>query len=117
MSTKDIYSKIMESEVFRLNGPSINLSESLIQLGNAVADEEETNWNIGEYTEAPLSELVVGAYWSLAEWHEGQASESYAALSTLGRIYTPNMASAPDEDDSAFDAYSLINAHFEKGGR
>lgn len=113
MQTTDIYEEIMASEVFRLNGPKIALPEKLIELAQAIQAENETDWNMGEFTEAPLSELVVGAYWALTEWHAGQWSESYAALCALGEIFQPGMSTAPDEDDPAFTAYELVNKWFE----
>lgn len=103
----------MASEVFRLNGPKIALPEKLIELAEAIKSEEETDWNMGEFTEAPLSELIVGAYWALTEWHAGQWSESYAALCALGGIFSPGMTNAPDEDEPSFTAYELVNAWFE----
>lgn len=113
-TTQEIYDEIMASEVFRIDGESINLPEKLIELAQAIQDEEETNWNMGEFTEAPLSELIVGAYWSLTEWHAGQWSESYAALCALGGIFSPGMTNAPDEDEPSFAAFELVNAWFEK---
>lgn len=115
MTTKEAYDRIMESEVFRLNGPKIQLAEALIDLGNCIKAEDETDWNMGEGNEATLDSLVVGAYWSLTEWHAGQESMTYAALCTLGSIYKPNMASAPSEEDSEYPAYELIGKHFEAG--
>jgi hypothetical protein len=112
MTTEEIHASILASSVFRTGGPPIDLCASLIALADAIKAEPETDWNIGEYTEACLSDLVVGAYWALSEWHAGQWSDSYAALCALGGIYSPNMERAPDEDDSAFSAYSMINEYF-----
>lgn len=112
-TTQEIYEEIMASEVFRLNGPKILLPEKLIELAEAIKSEEETNWNMGEFTEAPLSELIIGAYWALTEWHAGQWSESYAALCALGGIFSPGMTNAPDEDEPSFTAYELVNGWFE----
>jgi len=115
MTTREAYDRIMESEVFRNDGPKIQLSEALIELGNCIKAEDETDWNMGEGNEATLDSLVVGAYWSLSEWHGGQASEEYAALSSLGSIFSPGMSSPPDEEDSEYSAYELIGKHFEAG--
>ena len=114
-TTEEIYNEIMASDIFRLGGPRIDLPQALIDLAAAINAEEETDWDIGAYIgEPPLSELVVGAYWALTEWHAGQASDTYAALCALGTIYKPNMEGPPgDEDGSAFDAYQMIGEHFE----
>lgn len=114
-TTESIHAKILASSIFRANGPSIDLCNALIELCNCINNEEETDWSIGEFTEASLDSLIVGAYWSLTEWHGGQESIEYAALSALGGIFNPGMGSAPDEDDNVYTAYSLINAHFEEG--
>ena len=117
MTTKEAYDKIMESEVFRINGPKIQLSEALIDLGNCIKNEDETDWSMGEGNEATLDSLVIGAYWILTEWHSGQTSITYAALSTLGSIFNPGMSSAPTEDDSEYPAYDLLGRHFESGNQ
>jgi len=103
----------MESEVFRIDGAKINLPKKLIELADAIKAEDETDWSMGEFTEAPLSDLIPGAYWSLTEWHGGQASESYAALCALGSIFGPGMSGTPNEDEPEFTAYDLCNRWFE----
>ena len=116
-TTQEIYEEIMASEVFRMDGESIDLPEKLIELASAIKSEDETDWNMGEFTEAPLSELIVGAYWALTEWHAGQWSESYAALCALGGIFSPGMTNAPDEDEPCFTAYELVNAWFSQNSK
>ncbi|AFK66606.1 hypothetical protein COPG_00010 [Colwellia phage 9A] len=65
---------------------------------------------IGEHGYCCIDDLLIGAFWHFTEWHKGQSSLSYAALSALGGIYTPNMECAPtDQDDSGFDTYDLLN--------
>ena len=108
----------MKSEVFRLDGPAIDLPEALAELGNAVHSDysDEIDWRLGEGNESDLSSLIIGAYWSLTEWHAGQSSPSYAALCSLGRVFSPCMTSAPEENSGESSAYELCNAWFEKGG-
>jgi hypothetical protein len=114
------YNAIIQSEVFRTDGPSIDLPEALIALGNAVAENEtdETTWALGEYSEACLGDLIVGAYWILTEWHAGQSSPEYAALCALGRVFSPGMTGPPDLDDpdncgGEATAYELIGQWFQ----
>lgn len=115
---ESLYDSIMASEVFRLDGPAINLPEALMNLANAVhADEsDEIDWYMGEHTEACLSDLLPGAYWALTEWHAGQNSETYAAMCAVGQVFNPGMTSRPQssDDDSCFDAYQSIGGWFEK---
>lgn len=116
------YTAIIESEVFRNNGPAIDLPTALIELGNAVHENEtdEFIWSsLGEHTEAPLGDLIVGAYWSLTEWHAGQYSPEYAALCALGQVFSPGMTSPPKPEDGGAElaAYELCNAWFESRTR
>ena len=95
------YDTILQSSVFRTNGPRIDLIRALIHLAQAIrsTDTEEDVWNIGEFTEASLDCLLIGAYWALTEWHSGQDSPSYAALCAINEIFSPGMTNAPKEDD------------------
>ena len=116
------YNAIIQSEVFRTNGKPIDLPAALVDLGNAVAEGEtdEIIWSsLGEFTEAPLGDLIVGAYWSLSEWHAGQASHEYAALCALGRVFSPGTTGPPDLDDpdncgGEACAYEMIGQWFQK---
>ena len=114
-----IFNCIMQSDVFRLNGPEIDLPEALIKLGNAVhLSTDGIDWGLGYSGECDLGSLIVGAYWSLSEWHAGQSSPSYAALCALGMVFSPGCSSGPDEESSEFFAYESIGQWFEaKGGR
>ena len=98
-----------------MDGPEINLPEALIDLAAAIkSDTEETDWSLGEFTEASLDYLVIGAYWSLTEWHAGQHSTEYAALSALGSIFSPGMTMPPiDGEESEYAAYELCGKWFE----
>lgn len=109
------YTTIIESEVFHTNGPAIDLPAALIALGNAVHAEEtdESIWScLGEFTEAPLGDLITGAYWSLTEWHAGQSSPSYAALCALGQVFSPGMSGGPEPDSCEASAYEMVNQWF-----
>lgn len=109
------YTAIIESEVFRINGPPINLPAALIALGNATHENEtdEFIWSsLGEFTEAPLGDLITGAYWSLTEWHAGQSSPSYAALCSLGQVFKPGCAGGPEPGSEDFSAYEMVNQWF-----
>lgn len=83
------------------------ITQAFIALANSVefypvpenGDTSEL-WYLGEHNTAPLADLITGAYWHYTEWHAGQDSLSYAALSALGQVYTPNMATL-DEDNYA----------------
>jgi hypothetical protein len=111
------YNVIMQSNVFRLDGPSINLPRALTLLGQALHKYElpEGVWcSLGESSEACLGDLVIGAYWACSEWHSGQFSDTYAALCSLGEVFSPGMSGTPDPEESEFTAYELIGEWFGK---
>lgn len=110
------YSAIMRSNVFTLNGPAIDLPRALRLLGEVVHRYElpEGIWDsLGESSDARLGDLIVAAYWSCSEWHDGQFSPTYAALCSLGQVFSPGMACSPEPGDSEFTAYEQINKWFE----
>lgn len=109
------YNTIMRSSVFRIDGPSIDLPRALTLLGVALHkyDLPEYIWSdLGEFSEACLGDLVTGAYWACSEWHGGQSSDTYAALCSLGRVFSPGMTNAPE--DSEHMAYELISEWFSE---
>lgn len=111
------YNAIMRSEVFRNNGPQIDLPRALTLLGDAVHNREtpEGIWSdLGEFTEASLGDLIVGAYWALTEWHGGQFSATYAALCSLGQVFSPGFADGPEPESGEFTAYELICSWLDK---
>lgn len=113
------YDAIMQSAVFRTNGPPIDLAAALQNLGNAVADNEtdEFTWSLGEFSECTLGDLIVGAYWCLTEWHGGQSSPEYAAMCALGRVFSPGRTSGPEPDSGEADAYDACDAYFAEMNR
>ena len=114
------YNAIMRSAVFRTDGKPIDLPRALSLLARAVHTHEtdESIWSsLGEHTEAPLGDLIVGAYWAMTDWHAGQSSPEYAALCALGQVYSPGMTSGPEPDSCEAIAYELIDAYFAEKGR
>lgn len=108
MTTLEAYNTIITSAVFRTDGERIDLPDALIDLCRAINKEGETDWYMGEGSEACLSDLIPGAYWALAECHSGQNSDTYAALCALGSIFSPGMSSQPDEEDPEYSAYYCV---------
>lgn len=109
------FNTIMESEVFRTDGKAIDLPRALSVLARAVhgRDTDEFIWSsLGEFLECSLGDLIIGAYWSLTEWHGGQSSLTYAAMCALGAIYSPGYASGPESGSGEFSAYELCNEWF-----
>lgn len=110
------YNAIMRSDVFRLDGPSIDLPRALTLLGQATRRYQlpEGIWgSLGECSEAALGDLIVGAYWACSEWHGGQFSDTYAALCSLGQVFSPGMCDGPEPDSGEFTAYEMVSAWFD----
>ena len=112
IQTIAVYGHIMESEIFRLNGKRIDLSASAISLCEAIEkeheDEDTSIWNIGEGQECCLSDLITLLYWAFSSCHSGQSSPEYAALSSLGKIYSPGMECQPSKGDDDFENYEMF---------
>ena len=78
-----------------------------------VDDEDGDLWYIGEHLES-LDTMIIGAYWHFTEWHAGQNSTSYEALSSLGGAYTPN-CDMLDEDNYTYQLLNgLASKHYSR---
>lgn len=87
--------------------------EAIERLCQVILDTEteETVWYIGEFNEATLDGIIVGAYWFLTDYHAGQESLEYRVLSRLGEIFNPGMSCL--EDDSSEQAvYQALEDKF-----
>lgn len=114
-----VFNEIMSSDMFRLDGEAIDLPEKVIELVDEIKeDEDECKWYIGEGGECCLDDFIVGAYWAFTEWHGGQSSIEYQALSALGDIFSPGMSSL-NEEGSEYFAYEQccewFNNKYNKG--
>jgi len=97
---------VINNSVFTINGKLdyFRVTEAVILLANEVhkyEGETEDIWTIGEGGECTLDEFIVGAYWHYTECHDGQYSKGYEALSALGQVFKPNMASV-EQDNTAY---------------
>ena len=116
-STEKQFNVIMQSELFRLNGPRIDLCKELQSLVAEIQQTEDPDcllWSIGEFLECSLDSLIVGAYWALCDWHSGQSSPEYATLSKLGQIFKPGMSSLDTDNSGEVCAYEQISEYFRK---
>ena len=116
-----LHATIAESSIFRIDGATIDLPAALIDLANAVHsldhgdDDTEFIWHsVGDFTECPLGDLIVGAYWSLTEWHGGQYSDTYAALCALGRVFNPGRSGIAEDGSSEYSVYEMINTYLDE---
>jgi len=100
-TTVQVFSKIEQSSLFKLKAEDIDILDELQKLCDCIkADEEETDWAIGENGEFALDDLIVGAYWALTMCHAGQDSQSYSVMCSLGSIYKPGYENLPEKDTS-----------------
>ncbi|KAE8546182.1 hypothetical protein [Marinobacter nauticus] len=106
--------------IFTVNGRLSydRVTDCLIKLADMLVEtetDEFTFQEIGEHSEADLGALIIGAFWHYTEYHKGQDSKGYAALSSLGRIFSPGMEQGPEPDSSEYDAYRML-AELANGG-
>ena len=113
-SIKRLY-RVIDNSVFCTTGKLDydRVTDATILLADAVhsfpmSDDGYEIWDIGEFGLCSLSDYIVGAYWHYSEWHNGQWSKGYAALSALGRVFSPNMSTL-DKDRPEYDAYALLS--------
>lgn len=73
-------------------------TRGMILLADQLTEHESIGtWlDIGEFGDFTLADLVVGGYWFYTDYHGGQASPEYRALSSLGGVYSPGMTHGPD---------------------
>lgn len=102
------------NSIFTINGRLSydRVTDCLIKLADMLAEtetEEFTFQEIGEYSEADLGALIVGAFWHYTEYHKGQDSKEYAALSSLGRIFSPGMEQGPEKGTGEYSVYEMLH--------
>lgn len=106
------YYRVIDQSLFTINGDLDydRITDAVIKLSNAVHDyDDDTDnlWAIGEDGECGLPDLLVGAYWHYTEWHGGQWSKGYEALSAIGQVFDPGMTS-PEPDNYAYQSLNDI---------
>jgi hypothetical protein len=117
--------KVIDRSLFTISG-SLDydrVTDAIISLANAVNDytgDTDEIWYIGESGCCYMADLIVGAYWHFTEWHDGQSSKGYEALSALGQIFSPNLIfglghmSTVEDDNEAYMALSDMASHYSQ---
>jgi len=105
---------VIHRSLFTINGRLSydRLTDGIIKLAEMVQETETgefTLTDIGEYTECCLSELIVGAFRHYSQWHGGQTSKGYKALSELSGIYSPGMESEPEPESGEYSGFYMLN--------
>jgi hypothetical protein len=82
--------KVVDKALFHIDG---NLSyertlEAIERLSEEVekTDTDESVWELGNVS---LDSILVGTYWFLDHYHNGQGSIEYRVMCTIGRIFSP----------------------------
>ena len=85
------------------------VTETLIKLADTIMASEtsEETWWLGD--DYSLPDVLVGAYWHYTEWHGGQWSQGYSALSAIGQVFSPGMSNLDDENYSETEIYRMLN--------
>lgn len=116
-SVENQFNVIMQSDLFRLDGPKIDLCKELQALVVEIQQTEDPDcrlWSIGEFLECSLDNLIIGAYWALTEWHAGQYSPEYATLCKIGEIFSPGMSSLDLDNSGEAFAYEQVSDYFSQ---
>lgn len=115
MTTETHYQTIIQSSIFRIDGPEIDLADAIIALANAVADDDREGYEIdaiGEYDECGgVYSMLIGAYWTMTDWYGGMHSPEYAALCAIGRVFDPGMTSGPEPESGEQIAYDMLSEY------
>lgn len=90
--------------------------EALERLAQEIINTEtdETVWYIGEYSDASLDSIIVGAYWFLVDYHSGQNSLEYRVSCRLNEIFKPGMTTGPESESSEQDVYNMFERFFNE---
>lgn len=120
-----LYEQI-EKSIFTIE-PVFNYSElalKFVELSQAIKnfDGKTEEWiYLGEGNFCSLDDMIIGAYWHFTNWHAGQSSDSYLALSSLGEVFDPGMSMPPsdepedgEENECSADCYRLMNKMAEE---
>ena len=97
------------------------VTETLIKLADTImaTDTTEETWWLGD--DYSLPDVLTGAYWHYTQWHGGQWSQGYSALSAIGQVFDPGMSCPPDGDDSDFSSeneiYRMLNNMAEESNK
>lgn len=116
-SVENQFNVIIQSGIFRLNGPKIDLCKELQALVVEIQQTEDPDcrlWSIGEFLECSLDSLIIGAYWALTEWHTGQYSPEYATFCKISEIFSPGRSFLDLDNSGEAFAYEQVSDHFSQ---
>ena len=107
--------KVIENSLFMTTGnlDYDRVTDAIISLSNSIHNyhgDTEQIWYIGESGCCYLPDLIEGAFWHYTEWHSGQWSKGYAALSALGAIFSPGMTTPDTENDAYIQLEAIAGA-------
>lgn len=86
---------------------SDRIAKAFRTLVKLIEATDDTDWSIGESSYASLDSLIVGAYWFYSENYDGQTSDEYLTLCTIGQIFKPGQSSLAI-DTPEFEVYSAL---------
>lgn len=114
---KNIYRffRVVSAALFRMDSTlsyqrTLEAIQRLAQevIDTDTSDDECTVWYMGESSDATLDAVIVGAYWFLSAYHDGQDSLEYRVFCKLGEIFKPGMTSGPEPESSEKDVYEML---------
>lgn len=107
--------RVVSNSLYRIDNKSSyeRTVEAVCKLAMSVAEDDNTDWYLGEGTEATLDSILVGSFWFFTDYHGGQSSPEYIAYSAISQIFKPGMSSL-EEDTTEADVYESWVAKFNE---
>ena len=110
LSKLERYSGVVERSLFRL-GNTLSYErtiDAIIKLSKCVKEASEEHkdkiFNSDSYS---IEQFLVGAYHFFCDYHGGQFSKEYEALSCISFVYNPGM-SGIDQDSLEYHVYEQL---------
>ena len=80
---------------------------AITKLAEQVLLDDDCQWDSDQF-DIDLRSLIIGSYWYLTNYHSGQFSPEYQALSALGRVYSPGMMAGPEPESTEELVYQSL---------
>jgi hypothetical protein len=114
--TIEAFERITESSLCRIDGPDIDLLAAIVDLCEAVENEDGDNdaWiYVGEDSEFTVPDFLIGAYWALEGWTGDGYHDTNAAYYAIGGIYSPGMVAGPEGSGEEW-AYQVVGRYMAR---
>lgn len=113
-----IYTSILQSELFRIDGKRINLTAHIQAIVQSIKEQpsEDDDWvYIGESADCSLVDFIVGAYRASQGWTDGSGQgEANIMHNTLQKVFNPGTSNLDCDNTGETIAYEVVDRYLEK---